>query len=107
MKHEKSQLHEISIFSLRNIARELGVYAPTKLKKNELIDEILTIENGEKQPCTPSKRGRPLKSRIEAVNTENDKTFFGVISIRVENNIKKEVIDCILKEVEKKLNEIL
>ncbi|MBQ4270034.1 MAG: Rho termination factor N-terminal domain-containing protein [Clostridia bacterium] len=56
MKHEKEQLYKMNIYTLRSIARELGVKAPTCLKKQELIEEILQIESGAKQPCEASKK---------------------------------------------------
>ena len=88
MKYEKEELSNIDVHSLRNLAREIGVRAPTSLKKAELIDEIIQIKKGVKQPYTLKKAGRPLKYRIE-------------------RGSKKELINYILKEIEKNLNNIL
>lgn len=56
------KLKELGIFELRNIAREVGVYLPTTLKKNELIKKITKILNGEEEPYVrTTKQGRPHK----------------------------------------------
>jgi len=59
----RETLMQSSIFELRNIARDIGVYSPTIYKKEELIDKIFEIVNGEVKPHVPkSKQGRPPKS---------------------------------------------
>ena len=103
MKHELEKLYETNIYNLRNIAREVGVKAPTFLKKRELINEILLIENSEKQPCIPSKKGRPLRKYTGYTGTENEHGD-SVFSDPVR---KKQFIDSVLKEIEKTLNERL
>lgn len=65
---DKEVLQQSSIFELRNIAREIGVYSPTIYKKEELIDKIFQIVNGEVKPYVPkSKQGRPPKSLMNPV----------------------------------------
>lgn len=60
---DEKTLSQSSIFELRNIARELGVYSPTIYKKEELIHKMMQIVNGEVAPHVPkSKQGRPPKS---------------------------------------------
>ena len=107
MKYEREQLEQISIHSLRNIARDVGVKSPTNLKKDILINEILLIQSGKKQPHTPSKRGRPIKTYVKNIGFENDDEIINSLSIEVEDKIKRKVIKSILKEVERKLNKIL
>lgn len=46
---------------LRGIARGMGVDSPTTKSKSELIDEIVEIATGRKQPAEKSKRGAPVK----------------------------------------------
>lgn len=59
----REELNELSIFALREFARRTGVYAPTSKKKNELIDEIIDISEGKKQPyIAKTKQGRPPKN---------------------------------------------
>ena len=60
---DKNTLMQSSIFELRNIARELGVYSPTLYKKQDLIDKMMQIVNGEVSPYIPkNKKGRPPKN---------------------------------------------
>ena len=106
MQYDVFQLYEMDIHALRNIAREVGVKSPTTLTKKALIDEILQIENGNKQPCIPTKKGRPPKNNganqkfeIEKIVDEN--------TMELKSNTKKEFIACILKEIEKKLINLL
>ena len=107
MKHTKEQLYEINIHVLRSIAREVGVKAPTTLTKQALMNEIIQIEQGEKQPCTPTKKGRPLKDGGEGITVKNEKPTASPHSTNAKKKIKKEFIDSILKEIERKLNELL
>lgn len=59
----QDQLNELSIFSLRELARRTGVASPTSKKKQELIDDIIAINNGVKKPHIPkTKQGRPPKT---------------------------------------------
>ena len=106
MQYDVFQLYEMDIHALRNIARAVGVKAPTTLKKKALIDGILQMESGNQQPCIPTKKGRPPKSNganqkfeIEKIVDEN--------AMDLKNNMKKEFIACILKEIEKKLINLL
>lgn len=94
MKYDREQLSQINLYGLRSLAREVGVKSPTSLKKQALIEEIILIESGKKSPYKQTKKGRPLKKGVENVNLSSSGT-------------KKELINSILKEIEKKLNEIL
>lgn len=59
----REELNELSIFALREFARRTGVYAPTSRKKEELINEIIEISEGRKQPhISKTKQGRPPKN---------------------------------------------
>lgn len=52
---------ELGIFALRNIARKVGVKSPTQLKKRELINSIVKINNGEVEPYVrKTNQGRPV-----------------------------------------------
>lgn len=97
MQYTKEELNQLNIYSLRNFARETGVKSPTTLTKENLINSILEIQNGQKLPQARSKRGRPLKSNlVENVSLQKNKEA-----------TKKQLISSILKEIEQKLNEIL
>lgn len=54
-------LINMNLLELRDLARELGVHSPTVLKKEELVDKTLALINGEAEPITKSRRGRPPK----------------------------------------------
>ena len=106
MQYNINQLYELNIHSLRNIARKVGVKAPTTLKKKALINEILQIDSGIKQPCMPTKKGRPPKNDNANKRLKNEK-IVDENAMDLKNNIKKEFITCILKEIEKKLMALL
>lgn len=101
MEYTVEELNEVNLYSLRNLAREVGVKAPASLKKSQLIKEIIDIKSGKKQPCTPTKKGRPVKASIENINISPNKK-----DIKTEKQVKKAHIKSILKEMEKTLNEI-
>lgn len=61
-------LQELGIFEIRNIAREIGVHSPTIMKKQELIEKVMRVINGEEEPYVrTTKQGRPPKN-ISALN---------------------------------------
>ena len=58
-------MRQASIFELRTLARNMGVNSPTTLKKEQLIERILKIVNGEEKPSLPKSRaGRPPKTGL-------------------------------------------
>lgn len=71
-------LLEMNLLELRDLAREIGVYSPTTLKKNELVEQTLAVINGELEPAKKTKRGRPPKplshmgNLLGALKGEND-----------------------------------
>lgn len=56
-----NKLDQLSIYELRNYARSVGVYNPTVLKKNDLIQAIIDVETGKVKPHIKPKQGRPPK----------------------------------------------
>lgn len=66
-KYTIEQLDAKTIFEVRDIAKEVGVSSPTKMKKSDLIDMILKITNEEIVVPERPKRGRPPK---EAYNRD-------------------------------------
>ncbi len=73
-KFTKQELDAKSIFEMRSLAKDVGVSAPTKLNKAELVDLVYKITNGEMQPPTAPRRGRPKKSDEGAAATTNTAT---------------------------------
>lgn len=49
---------------MRSLAKDVGVSAPTKLNKAELVDLVYKITNGEMQPPTAPRRGRPKNRKM-------------------------------------------
>lgn len=60
-KYTKQDLESKSIFEMRALAKEVGVSAPTKLNKADLVDLVFKISNGEMEPPAAPRRGRPQK----------------------------------------------
>lgn len=62
MSIEKSTLDKLGIHELRDLARQVGVHLPTTMKRDDLINEIMAIISGEKEPHKRNtNRGRPAK----------------------------------------------
>lgn len=58
----KEALENLGIYELRNVARQVGVYSPTKFKKDVLIQKITAIVSGEESPhVRKTNQGRPAK----------------------------------------------
>ena len=83
----------------------MGVKAPTFLKKQALIDEIVLIQSGKKAQKFAKQKGRSVKSNPQTDLVNNEKTIIDAISLK--KSIKKQFIQSILQELEKKLNELL
>ena len=58
----KQRLDAISIYDIRQIAREVGVPKPTEGKKERLLSYIVDIASGEKDPEKRSSKGARPKS---------------------------------------------
>jgi len=90
----EEQLNTLSIFSLREVARHVGVSSPTSKKKQELIDEIVAIQEGRITPEKPKKLGRPHKNSIvnmgEIVNLMHDSTSSKSLSFKQNNSVDVE-----------------
>ena len=124
----REELENLSVYCLRSLAREIGVYGPTLYRKKGLIDAIMEVQNGEREPSLPATRGRPPKpivvptkteeeqslptestdaeNKEGKMNREEDDEYFKVENM-LKRSVKKELIARILQEVEAKLNEIL
>lgn len=68
MEYSKEALQNLGIYELRNIARQVGVYSPTTLKKELLIEKVLSVIEGTESPYVRvNKQGRPAK-RITGID---------------------------------------
>lgn len=72
-KFSKSELEAKSIFEMRALAKEVGISAPTKMNKAELVDMVCKITNGEIEPPQAPKRGRPKKFGDATEQTTSEK----------------------------------
>ena len=61
---------------MRALAKEVGVSAPTKLNKADLVELVYKISNGEMEPPAAPRRGRPKKGdgTDKTAETENGAT---------------------------------
>lgn len=75
-KYTKQDLESKSIFEMRALAKEVGVSAPTKLNKADLVKLVYKISNGEMEPPAAPRRGRPKKGdgTDKTAETENGAT---------------------------------
>ena len=71
MRYTKVILQTYSLLSLRTIAREMGVKAPTMKTSGQLIDAIIDIQEGKLKPDNSKKRGRKPKGRIRSIENNN------------------------------------
>lgn len=72
-KFSKSELEAKSIFEMRALAKEVGISAPTKMNKAELVDMVFKITNGEIEPPQAPRRGRPKKYGDATKQTTSEK----------------------------------
>lgn len=72
-KFSKSELEAKSIFEMRALAKEVGITAPTKMNKAELVDMVFKITNGEIEPPQAPRRGRPKKYGDATEQTTSEK----------------------------------
>lgn len=60
-------MNELGIHDLRDLGRTMGVKCPTKLRRDQLLEEMEKIMSGEKQPYVrPNMKGRPLNHSTTA-----------------------------------------
>lgn len=94
MNYVKEELEKLSIHHLREIAREMGVKSPSSQIKKNLVEEILDVSNGAKQPHF-TKNGRP------SIKNEQQKPCPNVIIqekiIEKTRNINEEKIATIIE----------
>ena len=76
---DKEKLNKISIFSLRNMARDRGMQSPTTRKKKELIEFITTHEVSNRDN-SKNKLGRKPSVVLESEKLDNE----FVIEIRIK-----------------------
>lgn len=78
-KYTKQDLESKSIFEMRALAKEVGVSAPTKLNKADLVDLVFKISNGEMEPPAAPRRGRPKKGENTEKTIETSQNTVDVV----------------------------
>lgn len=96
-----ADLQQLRIHELRDLARKMGVQAPTILKKEEIIAEIMKIMSGESVPMSsPSKKGRPARDEFDNFNLINfllpNQSEMTEINSNTEYEIEKEKFSLML-----------
>ncbi len=61
--YTEKQLEKVNFHDLRRLGQIVGVKSACSLKKAELIDQILKVQNGEIDPYFSTK-GRPAKKEL-------------------------------------------
>lgn len=97
----KGYLSTLDIGNLRAYGRNVGVFNPTKKKKDDLIEDIILILSGQLAPSKPSKLGAPVKSNfvdpkiievIEGYCTKYLMSFLVDPAENVEELLKRDVL---------------
>ena len=92
--YTKEDFNNMTIHNLREFARELGINAPTRKNKEEIINECYDFINNAEHIVTPvSKRGRPPKSGVMAVEVQDSAQFHYNLSDKSEEQTEKRVDD--------------
>ena len=98
----EEMLNGLGIYELRTIARQIGVYSPTTLKKGEIIEKIQNIITGKEKPTArKTKQGRPAKGiaklndimDIFASSTNVDFTYAQKLNGDVSKNVFKHSLN--------------
>lgn len=88
-KYTKQDLESKSIFEMRALAKEVGVSAPTKLNKADLVNLVFKISNGEMEPPAAPRRGRPKKGENTEKNVETSQNTVDAVKSEPQ---KSEVV---------------
>ena len=97
--YTKNNLESCGIYPLRQIGRQIGVKKPSSLKKTDLINAILDLQNGYIKPYFTNK-GRPAKNDTEIKSNLLPKAEHVKEKILVKSKKKKKQL------VERKLDEL-
>lgn len=102
--YTKEALEDLGIYELRSVARQVGVYSPSILKKEDLIKKILLVLTGKEEPYVKkNKQGRPAKNifsinemlNIFMPNNNNN------VSYKIENRLNNQIDAKLMQDIEK------
>ena len=86
----KDEFSQKSIHELRILGKKIGVNRAYMLRKNDLIQDILDIYSGKKQP-TFSNRGRKPYPKNDTAPIFDEKKLY--LIERLLDKTKKEILD--------------
>ena len=95
MNYTKEQLEDYTIHDLRLIGRSIGVRAPSAMVKKDLVQAILSVQDGCVKPHLTS-RGRPRKTTLEI----EQKIF-------KPNSKFEQKVDVLLAQIKKTIMELV
>lgn len=100
-RHREMLVHNLGIFELRALARELGVPSPTTKRRDDLIELILDQIYSTEPAMRTSKRGRPYKKLSNLDDIMTDMTGIAIPdALAVTQKPRKyEEIVCFAQEV--------
>ena len=64
-KLTREELENEHLSVIRELGRHVGVKSPASMKKEDIIEDILLIQNGEKRAVFNVKRGAPIKIKVD------------------------------------------
>ena len=86
----KNELSKKSLYELRILGRNLGVKSVSTLKKSDLIQNILDISNGNKQPIFNNRGRKPYLRNTTEPAIDTKKLY---LIERLLDKTKKEILD--------------
>jgi len=86
----KSELSKKSLHELRILGRKVGVKSVSTLKKQALIDNIIDIANGIKQPSFNNLGRKPYVSTSDKVSITEEKLY---LIERLLDKTKNEILE--------------
>ncbi len=101
MEINRQELEKVSVHSLRDIARDIGVTASTSMAKDDLINAILDIKEGRAQPRF-TKVGRP---RLKTYKSGELKEFFSQPqdTEQIRKEAYEKAVDTLVEKIRKML----
>lgn len=84
--YTEEELNKMTVFQLREVAREIGVSSPTSKKKEEIIAQYRGIAEGEIQPTRSTRGRRPVNKPRELEGSDSGRE--SVAPSPEENQIK-------------------
>ena len=98
----KVNYQNLCIYELRVLAKSKGVKCPTKMKKQQIIECLIAIENGHLTPYYTNK-GRPQTRRVLKSDNAREMSIDILSACKIKYIIDEE-IDCLKRALYKRFN---